>query len=648
MWAEVALFSIGDAVIVTNCEGQVIFMNPVARAITGWHKEALGKPLPEVFNIVDELTRLAGENPFTKLIREGPVAGMANRSVLIRKDGTEVSIEDGGAPILSEDGIVEGVVLVFQDITERRQTEQLILDANVYAESIIGTLREPLVILDQNLRVKTASQSFYKNFKVNPKETENQLLYNLGNGQWDIPQLRMLLEEVLPQNNQFNGFEVDHTFEEIGHRTMLLNARRIHQQGKQSELILLAIEDITARKEIEAGLENNRKDLEVIKKTADEALEYAESIINTVREPLIALDQDLRVVTASRSFYEVFKVNPEETLGQLIYDLGNKQWNIPKLRELLETILPHKATFDDYEVIHDFSTIGKRTMLLNARQIQRVWGKEQIILLAIEDITARKQIENALLAANQAVEAASRAKSEFLANMSHELRTPLNSIIGFSEVLHDQTFGPLTPKQIKYTDNVLTAGKHLLSLINDILDLSKVEAGKMTVEASSFAVRTLLDNVLTLVKERAFKHGLMLNLEAPADLTVSADERMLKQILFNLLSNAVKFTESGGRIAVTAERAGDDLRVSVADTGIGIKPDDQARLFTEFEQLDSGYDRMHQGTGLGLALTRKYVELHGGHIWVESEGEGKGSTFLFTLPLIHENRKVPTDAEEKT
>jgi len=385
----------------------------------------------------------------------------------------------------------------------------------------------------------------------------------------------------------------------------------------------------------------------VIKNSADEALEYAESIINTVREPLIALDQDLRVVTASRSFYEVFKVKPEETVGQLIYDLGNKQWNISKLRELLENILPHKATFDGYEVEHDFSTIGRRIMLLNARQIQRVLGKERIILLAIEDITERKQVENALHAAKQAVEVASRAKSEFLANMSHELRTPLNSIIGFSEVLHDQTFGPLNPKQTRYVDNVLTAGQHLLSLINDILDLSKVEAGKMTVEARSFAVRPMLDNVVILVKERALKRRLTLSLEAPADLTVSADERMLKQILFNLLSNAVKFTEPGGRIAVTAERAGDDLYVSVADTGIGIKPEDQARPFTEFVQLDSGYDRMHQGTGLGLALTRKFVELHGGRIWVESEGEGKGSTFRFTLPLIREDRKNPTDADQK-
>ena len=164
----------------------------------------------------------------------------------------------------------------------------------------------------------------------------------------------------------------------------------------EERIILLAIEDITARREIEDGLEKTRKELAIIKKTADEAHEFADSLINTVREPLIALDQDLRVVSVSRSFYDFFKVKPEETMGQLIYDLGNKQWDIPKLRELLETILPQKATFDNYEVEHDFATIGRRTMLLNARQIERGTGEERIILLAIEDITERVQSETIL------------------------------------------------------------------------------------------------------------------------------------------------------------------------------------------------------------------------------------------------------------
>jgi diguanylate cyclase (GGDEF)-like protein/PAS domain S-box-containing protein len=269
-------------------------------------------------------------------------------------------------------------------------------EARRYAESIVGTVREPLLVLDAGLKIISANRNFYRTFKVIPGETIGSFIYDLGNKQWDIPKLRELLEEVLPEKEAFDDFEVAHNFQGIGHKIMLLNARQIYRKDIGAKMILLAIEDITERKEIENGLEKTRKELEATKISEDEAREYAESVINTVREPLIGLDQDLRVVTASRSFYTFFKVKPEETVGQLIYDLGNKQWDIPKLRELLETILPQKTTFDDHEVEHDFAIIGRRIMLLNARQIKRVFGKERIILLAIEDITVRKRAEDAL------------------------------------------------------------------------------------------------------------------------------------------------------------------------------------------------------------------------------------------------------------
>src|ERR1035437_4737806 len=239
------------------------------------------------------------------------------------------------------------------------------------AENIINTVREPLLLLDKDLRVVKASHSFYDFFKVSSDETIGTLIYDLGNHQWNIPKLRELLETILPRKATFENYEVEHDFSTIGKRIMLLNARQIERALGKEKIILLAIEDITERKEIETVLEKTRKELAVIKKTADEESEFSENLINTVREPLIALDKDLRVVKASRSLYDFFKVTPNETIGTLIYDLGNGQWNIPKLRELLETILPEKTTFDNYEVEHDFSTIGKRIMLLNARQIQR-------------------------------------------------------------------------------------------------------------------------------------------------------------------------------------------------------------------------------------------------------------------------------------
>jgi two-component system CheB/CheR fusion protein len=350
---------------------------------------------------------------------------------------------------------------------------------------------------------------------------------------------------------------------------------------------------------------------------------------------LIALDQNLRVVKVSNSFYEFFKVNPEETMGKLIYDLGNKQWDIPKLRELLEDILPKKVSFDNFEVEHDFATIGRRVMLLNARQIQRAFGKERIILLAIEDITEKKKLEREVLAAKDVAEVASRVKSDFLANMSHELRTPLNSIIGFSEVLEDELLGALNPSQREDVQFILKAGRHLLSLINDILDLAKVESGKMQLEPERLSVKEMLDAMVAMHREAASRHGISLDLqiEAVTDMMIAADERKLKQIMFNLLSNAIKFTPDGGSVLVMARMlpGAKEIEISVEDTGIGIKPEDIPKLFKEFSQLDSVYDKEYGGTGLGLALTKKLVELHGGSIKVVSEF-GKGSRFVFVLP----------------
>ncbi len=374
----------------------------------------------------------------------------------------------------------------------------------------------------------------------------------------------------------------------------------------------------------------------------DEARLYAESVINTVREPLISLDQDLRVVTVSRSFYEFFKVMPEETVGHLIYDLGNKQWDIPKLRELLETILPQKTTFDNYEVEHDFASIGRRIMLLNARQIQREGGKERIILLAIEDITERREIENGLKKAHEELKElaselkrSAQVKSEFLANMSHELRTPLNSINGFSEVLSDETFGPLNEKQKKYVNNVLTSGRHLLLLINQILDMAKVEAGKMKLALSNLPMKNLLNEISLLVEEMVNKKKIIMLLNITEDLpNIEADELKVKEIMYNLLSNAVKFTPEGGQIGMRAKKADSEIEVMVWDTGIGIAPENMEKIFEGFFRVDTPYSRVTEGTGLGLPLSKKLVELHGGKLSVKSEGLNKGTSVRFTLPII--------------
>jgi signal transduction histidine kinase len=229
------------------------------------------------------------------------------------------------------------------------------------------------------------------------------------------------------------------------------------------------------------------------------------------------------------------------------------------------------------------------------------------------------------------LETTSRHKSEFLANMSHELRTPLNSIIGFSQVMRERMVGDVNEKQEEYLDDIISSGNHLLSLINDVLDLSKVEAGQVELEVEPFSMRDALERGVVMVRERATKDGVRVAFTADPEVdVVEGDERRIKQVIFNLLSNAVKFTPTGGAVDVSAAQVNGEVMVSVADTGPGLAPEDHERIFEEFQQAEAGVEQ-REGTGLGLALSKRLVELHGGRIWVDSE-LGKGSTFVFTLP----------------
>ncbi len=507
---------------------------------------------------------------------------------------------------------------------DRKKT---ITRAQEYAESIINTVREPLIVLDENLRVVTASRSFYEFFKVKPEETMGQLIYDLGNKQWNIPKLRELLETILPQKATFDHYEVEHEFASIGRRIMLLNARQIQRVLGKERIILLAIEDITERKEIEAGLEKTRKELAVIKKAADEASEFAESIINTVREPLISLDQDLRVVTASRSFYEVFKVKPEETVGKLIYDLGNKQWDILKLRELLETILPQKATFDNYEVEHEFASIGRRIMLLNARQIQRVLGKERVILLAIEDITEKMTLERGVVKARDAAEAANKELEAFSYSVSHDLRTPLRCIDGFGQALLEDYQDKLDDTAKSYLDRMRKATQHMGRLIDDMLKLSMVtradfrpESVDLSAMVRAISEKLKEDNPVRTV-DVIIREGVF----------VSGDSTLLKIALENLVNNAWKFTGKKERPRLefgTTVKEG-QTACFIRDNGAGFDMAYVNKLFGAFQRLHTSLE--FSGTGIGLATVQRVINRHGGRVWAEAE-VGKGATFYFILP----------------
>ena len=362
-----------------------------------------------------------------------------------------------------------------------------------------------------------------------------------------------------------------------------------------------------------------------------------------MREPLLILNADLHVRSANRSFYETFRVGPPETEGRFIYDLGDGQWDIPALRTLLEEIIPENSHFDDFEVEHDFQTIGPKTMLLNARRFPPE-GKWELILLAIADITERKRLEvereGLLEAAEEARDRAEtdaakladadRHKNQFLAMLAHELRNPLAAVRNAVEVATRSG----SKEDLEWSRDV-TARQvgNFAHLINDLLDVARITEGKIQLHKELLdaapVIRHAVEAVKPIVDER--KHELLLSYTS-TDLRLEADSTRLEQILVNLLTNAAKYTPSGGRIQLIAGVEGNEVVFRVRDNGLGILPELLPKMFDLFAQGDRSLDRSEGGLGIGLTLVRSLAELHGGTVTATSDGPGKGCEFVVRLP----------------
>ncbi len=423
--------------------------------------------------------------------------------------------------------------------------------------------------------------------------------------------------------------------------------------------------NVTTGDELERLAQSFNRMTEAMQKSRDELLssrENTNNIIGSMNDTLIVIDPSGTIKTLNRAASKLLGYSEEELLGSSIQKILVSNRDHPSSASVLQ-VLKQNNGLANIETAYWSKENQRIPVLFSAAVMRGNDDKAEGWVCVALDITERKKAEDELRQAKNAAEQANRAKSEFLANMSHELRTPLNAIIGFSEILIDRQGGDLNQLQEEYLRDIHQSSRHLLALINDILDLSKVEAGKMELELAEVSLKPLLANSLVMIRERALKHAIQLHFEEEEGLppTIRADERKIKQALFNLLSNAVKFTPEQGIICLQARTLSringhwvgsdkqvvalpleanpegdgkiDYLWISVADSGVGILPQDWKRIFAPFEQADNSASRRYQGTGLGLPLTKRLVELHGGRIWGESEGAGKGSTFSFVIPV---------------
>ncbi|GAC1386460.1 MAG: hypothetical protein NVS1B7_4800 [Candidatus Saccharimonadales bacterium] len=344
--------------------------------------------------------------------------------------------------------------------------------------------------------------------------------------------------------------------------------------------------------------------------------DYADAIIRTVRGPLLVLNKDLRIISANEAFYNAFKVAPNDTEKRLLYDLGNRQWNIPKLRVLLEEILPEKNTIEDFVVEHDFKDIGQKTMLLNARTLQQGPDKTSLILLAIEDITERKQLE--------------QQKDEFISIASHELKTPITSVKAYAQILGQRFRKVNDLKSAELVDKMDLQLDKLTSLIGDLLDVSKIEAGRIQFHESFFDFNELVNATVEELQRTTEKHHIFKKLQP--QVSVYGDRDRLGQVITNYITNAIKYSPQADKIIVATTIDKDTLTLGVQDFGLGLTKEDQARVFERFYRVSGSDQNTYPGLGLGLFISSEIIKRHKGRVWVDSK-DSSGSTFCFSIPI---------------
>ena len=605
-WFATTLGSIGDAVIATDMNGAVTFMNSVAQSLTGWSlEEAQGKSMDLVFDIVNKETRRQAENPVKKVFREGKVVGLADHTLLISKNGKEFEIEDSAAPIVTGTGDSIGVVLVFRDITDLKQARE---EADRY------------FTLSLDLFCIAGSDGYFK--RLNPAwekalgYTVEELLSKpfLEFIHPDDRPATIRESEKLGRGQDTVSFENRYRCKDGSYRSLLWSATPFAEE----QLIYAVARDVTELKRAEEQLHRSEERFRLI---VESVVDYA----------ILMLDPNGNVVSWNAGAEGIKGYSAEEIIGRhfsQFYPAEDVECGKPQ-RHLEEAIANGRLEDEGWRVRNDGSTFWANVIITALRDESgtlRGFGK------VTRDMTERKRAQEAILQAKEEAERASKFKDQFLSTMSHELRTPLNAVLGFSELLTDKRYGEMNERQARYVNHIHTSGKHLLKLISDILDLSKIEAGKMEIVREDVAVDFVCTEVLSALQPLADKKSQALIRQVEPNLYVRADPTRLKQILMNLIGNAIKFSPERGRIELAARSMDGQVRVEVRDDGPGIPPEDQQRIFEAFyRRAESG--KAVEGTGLGLAITERLVNMHGSQLEIDSR-PGEGTCFHFSLPLV--------------
>ena len=458
--------------------------------------------------------------------------------------------------VFYEGGSHTTILLGIEDVTAQRVLERekdallrQFEESRAFAQAIVDTVREPFLVLDQDLRVLAASRSFYSAFKVKPDDTQGRLLYALGDGQWDIPKLHLLLEKIVPEHGVMEGYEVEHEFPDIGQRTMLLNARKIFYEGGSHTTILLGIEDVTAQRIFE-------REKDELLRQVEESRAFAQAIVDTVREPFLVLDHDLRVLAASRSFYSAFEVSPDDTQGRPLYALGDGQWDIPGLRLLLEKIVPERGVMEDYEVEHEFPDIGQRTMLLNARKVFYEGGSHNTILLGIEDVTAQRILE--------------REKDELLKDKDVLFEELQHRVANTLQIIASIILMKARVVQSEETRfHLQDAHKRVIS-VAAVQKQLHASGATGSIEIAPYLTRLCESLATSMIGD---SRPILLKVIGQPGSASSREAESLGLIVTELVMNALKHAFPGdkakGQIRVAYDRAGTNWKLSISDNGTG-------------------------------------------------------------------------------